>query len=286
MNKNILPAKDDAFFISINYNASSQNIVKCEYNLLLYCVSGSSVVEINYKKYNITPHTTVLLTYQDILMRVYVSTDFKGYCIAFSPNLLVSELAKLDFNFISTMKRNLAINWDGEYAVYIENIFKSIEHSEKFNDKDFTKCTILNQYVCFLNLLKLYFQKNNMMNVDDSNVVSSKKEYFYSFIRELFKFHKQSREVLFYANSLHISSNYLNEICQSISKHSAKELIDYYLSSQLKFELNNTSKSMQELTDEYNFPNQSYFCRYYKRIMGETPTKTRKDRKNNSFIIF
>ena len=125
-----------------------------------------------------------------------------------------------------------------------------------------------------------------MIEEKEGDVISSKKEYFYSFIRKLFNYHRQSREVAFYANALNISSNYLNEICQTVCEHSAKEIIDYYLSSQLKFELNNTNKSMQELTEEYNFPNQSYFSRYYKRIIGESPTDTRKNRTSDSVTIF
>ena len=286
MNRGESNTNEKAFFRNIHYSESALNVVKCEYNLLLYCYSGSAVVEINYKKYNVTPRTTIHLTYQDILMRVYVSTDFKGYCIAFSPGLLMAEFNKFEFNFISSLKRNCVICWNEEYATYIEQLFKAVMLCDKFDDEDLTKAIILNQYVCYIKLLKHYFQKNNMMDDIENDIISSKKEYFYSFVRELFNHHRQSREVFFYANTLNISSNYLNEICQSICEHSAKEVIDYYLSSQLKFELNNTNKSIQELTEEYNFPNQSYFCRYYKRMIGETPSDTRKNKTSNSFIIF
>ena len=286
MNRGELNINETAFFKHIQYSESALNVVKSEYTLLLYCYSGSAVIEINYRKYNITPHTTIHLTYQDILMRVYVSTDFKGYCIAFSPGLLMAEFNKFDFNFISALKKNCVISWDEQYASYIEQLFKTVTSCNEFDDEELIKATILNQYVCYIKLLKHYFQKNNLMDDKENEVISSKKEYFYSFVRELFNHHRRSREVLFYANTLNISSNYLNEICQSVCEHSAKEVIDYYLSSQLKFELNNTNKSMQELTEEYNFPNQSYFSRYYRRIIGETPTETRKNKRNNSFTIF
>ena len=74
--------------------------------------------------------------------------------------------------------------------------------------------------------IKSYFQKNNLINEKENEIISNKKEYFYSFIRELFNYHRQSREVLFYANRINISSNYLNEVCQSVCEHSAKEIID------------------------------------------------------------
>lgn len=286
MNNRELNKEKEAFLKHIHYSDSALNVVKCEYNMLLYCYSGSAIVEINYKKYNITPRTTIHLTYQDILVRIYVSADFKGYCMAFSPKLLMAEFNKFDFNFFSALKRNCVINWSEEYAKFIQNLFSTIQQCEMLGDDDFTKSTILNQYSCYIKLLKSYFQKFNMMVDKENDANSSKKKFFYYFIRELFNHYRQSREVFFYAEKLNISSNYLNEVCQSVCEHSAKEVIDYYLSSQLKFELNNTNKSMQELTEEYNFPNQSYFSRYYKRMIGESPTDTRKNKNSDSFIIF
>ena len=286
MNTVNINSDETAFFVPIQYSDTARNVIKCEQNLLLYCYSGSAVVEINYKKYNITPRTTILLSYQDILMRMYVSRDFKGYCMVFSPKLMMGEFNKFDFNFISALKRNAVINWKEEYAAYIESLFKTVELCVKFDDKELTKSTILNQYICYMKLLKCYFEKNNMLVENDKEVISSKKEYLYSFISKLFTYHHQSREVHFYAEALNISSNYLNEVCQSVCEHSAKEIIDLYISSQLKFELSNTNKTMQELTEEYNFPSQSYLSRYYRRIMGETPSDTRKNRISNSFTIF
>lgn len=286
MNRAIIDTGQQAFFRQIQYSESAKNVVKCEYTLLMYCYSGNAIVEINYKKQNITPHTTVHLTYQDILMRVYVSTDFKGYCIVVSPELLLAEFNKLDFNFISAIKRNNVINWNEEYTPYIENLFKTVILSQNFNDEELTKSIILNQYLCYIKFLKFYFQKFNMMTENLNEITSNKKNYFYSFIRELHIHYRQSREVLYYANTLNISSNYLNEVCQSVCEHSAKEIIDYFLSSQLKLELNSTNKSMQELTEEYNFPNQSYFSRYYKRLMGETPSDTRKNKTTDTLTIF
>ena len=84
--------------------------------------------------------------------------------------------------------------------------------------------------------------------------------------------------MLFYANELGISSGYLNEICNDVSSHSAKDIIDSTVMARLKFELSYTSKSVQELADEYNFPSQSYFSRYFKRMTGLTPSEFRKKR--------
>ena len=50
------------------------------------------------------------------------------------------------------------------------------------------------------------------------------------------------------------------------------------LAARLKYELSYTTKNIQELADDFNFPSQSYFTRYYKRMTGLTPSEFRKER--------
>lgn len=275
----------DFYYFPIAHSETEKSIRKCEYNVLFYCEEGSAIVEINYQRYNIKPRTTAIFLFKEVVSRLYVSKDFSGKCVAFLPSLLMMESRNYDFSFLSALRRNPVITWDVKYADFIEQMFKIIDMAKEYKDETFLKKTAMCQYFCFMNLLKFYFQHNNMLENVDNNMVSSKKDYFVAFIKELVKSCRQSREVLFYANSLNISSNYLNEVCQTVCEHSAKEVIDQYVSSQLKFELYNTNKSMQNLTEEYNFPNQSYLSRYYRRMMGETPSQTRKSRSEKNLSI-
>ena len=106
-----------------------------------------------------------------------------------------------------------------------------------------------------------------------------KRELFKKFIEKIVESYTVSREVLFYANELGVSSGYLNEVCNDVSTHSAKDIIDSAVVSRLKYELSYTSKTIQELADEYCFPSQSYFSRYFKRLTGLTPSEFRKKRQ-------
>ena len=280
-------SKEDVFFTPLMYSESARSFAKCDQTALILCTEGSAIVEINYRKYNIVPNTTMSLTYMDIVSRLYVSPDFRGYCLSISPMLISAQLQKMSFSFLAAARRNNVIKWENHYAAYIEQLFKMIDRCREFDDYDLFRTTVINQYFCYVNLLKSYLQKNSMMNEEqkESNS-SSKKDYFVLFIKELFTHYKVSREVLFYANQLKISSNYLNEVCHNVCEHSAKEVIDNYISTQLKYELCNSDKSMQELSEEYNFPNQSYLSRYYRRIIGETPTDTRKNNSDKHITIF
>ena len=123
-----------------------------------------------------------------------------------------------------------------------------------------------------------YYNKYIAKKESAYEYIPRKKELFRTFIKTLVESHSVSREVLFYANELGVSSGYLNEVCNEVSGHSAKAIIDSAVTARLKYELSYTSKSIQELSDDFNFPSQSYFTRYYKRMTGLTPSEFRKKR--------
>lgn len=289
MKKYFEDKENNVFFLTVQGDKRKNNIIKCEYNILMYCETGTSIVEINFKRYHITPHSTILLTYMDMVYCVYMSNDFRAKCVVFAPSLLNGLIKINDVTFYTTIKRYSIIEWNVEYALYIENLFNIISISKGFDDKEIFEQTAINQFVCFINLLKFYFQKNNLLRDDDVNLdisSSSKRDYFHAFVKNLLVSYRQSRKVSFYANTLNISSNYLNEICLSVVGRSTKDIIDYYISAQLRFDLKNSKKSMLQLAEEYNFPNQSYLSRFYRRMIGETPIETRKNCSINPLLIF
>ena len=269
------------------YSESARNFARCDQNVLILCTSGTAIVEINYRKYNIVPDTTISLSYMDIISRLYVSNDFHGYCLSLSPALVSAQLQKMNFAFLAAAKYQNVIKWDRAHAGYLAHILESVARCKEFGDSELFRTTAVYQYFSYMNLLKSHLYSNSMIDDEQKeSAPSSKKDYFVSFIKELFACFRESREVLFYANRLKISSNYLNEVCHNICEHSAKEVIDNCVATQIKFELCHSDKPMQQLADEYNFPSQSYLSRYYRRIIGETPTDTRRNSSGRHIAIF
>ena len=287
MSNSVPGREEDVYFVPIAYSESARNFARCDQNVLILCTSGTAIVEINYRKYNIVPDTTISLSYMDIISHLYVSPDFRGYCLSLSPALVSAQLQKMNFAFLAAAKYHNVIKWDRAHARYIGQTLESLAMCKEFGDSELFRTTAIYQYFSFMNLLKSHLHSNNMIDEEQKeSTPSSKKDYFVSFIKELYVSFRESREVLFYANRLAISSNYLNEVCHNVCEHSAKEVIDNCVATQIKYELCHSDKSMQQLADEYNFPSQSYLSRYYRRIIGETPTDTRKNSNGRHIAIF
>ncbi len=79
----------------------------------------------------------------------------------------------------------------------------------------------------------------------------------------------------FYARELCITPKYLTTLIRRVSGKSVSEWIDIYVVLEAKALLRFSNRSVQEVAYALNFPNQSFFGSYFKRITGMSPSEFR-----------
>ena len=105
--------------------------------------------------------------------------------------------------------------------------------------------------------------------------LSRQDQVFRNFTISLAKNVSQHRTVEFYANEACLTPKYFSTV---IKKRSGKLPMDWITERTIvliKFLLHNSDKSIQEISNDLNFPNQSFFTRYFKSHTGFTPTAFR-----------
>ena len=100
---------------------------------------------------------------------------------------------------------------------------------------------------------------------------------FFNYIRLVRDHFKQERRVSWYANQLCITPKYLSETIKTISKRTPNEWIDYYVVLELRLLLKNSDKSIKEIAEYLNFPNQSFLGKFFKDHVGVSPSAFRKN---------
>lgn len=246
--------------------------------IIALCTCGEIDVEINYVVYKFKKNSVMILKPLDIVTFIGKSDDLNGKVLLLTNNAISPMLANFNAKIFKSMKNLPIISYDSHYLDMIAQFFAMLEQAQAVLDyENFEEYTA--KMVAAMFVLQESYVKNVLGdNVSVPGVVMRKRELFRKFVEAIIESYMEAREVLFYANVLGVSSGYLNEVCNEVSGHSAKEIIDMAVSSRLKAELSYTSKTIQELADEYNFPSQSYFSRYYKRMTGMTPSDFRKAR--------
>lgn len=86
----------------------------------------------------------------------------------------------------------------------------------------------------------------------------------------------REHQIGFYAAKMCLTERYLGTIIRQTSGVTAKEWIDRALVTRIKVELRHSDKTVAQISDEMNFPNPSFFSKYFKRLTAVTPLEFRE----------
>lgn len=95
--------------------------------------------------------------------------------------------------------------------------------------------------------------------------------HFDRFMRLLEENYKHQHTIKFYSDKMGLTPKYLSLMIKKVSGKLATEWIDDYVVLEAKNLIKYSSMSIQEISYALNFPNQSFFGKYFKRHTGLSP---------------
>lgn len=98
---------------------------------------------------------------------------------------------------------------------------------------------------------------------------------FYNLVFDHFKEH---RNTAFYADKLCITPNYLAMVTRQICHESPKQVIDRQVTLEMKYILQHTEMTAEQIAHALHFPDTSYMCRFFRRQTGCSLSEYRKNR--------
>lgn len=101
--------------------------------------------------------------------------------------------------------------------------------------------------------------------------------YIHGFMRLLHLNFAKERNMSFYAERLCISPKYLSMITKEATGRTATEWINDFVITEAKNQLRFSGKSIQQVAYALNFPSQSSFGKFFKRVTGQSPSEYQKN---------
>lgn len=96
---------------------------------------------------------------------------------------------------------------------------------------------------------------------------------FFSLLNKHVRMH---RKVGFYAGCLCITSKHLSKVISQVTGHAPSFWISDFVTKEAKALLKSSQMTVTELSELLNFPNSSFFARYFKRYTGVSPQEYRE----------
>ena len=271
-----LPDKEPfALGIHVQMGELLQELERLENFSLLFVNQGSARIELDFQTYDMHANYYIALAAEQFFQWLETSPDFTVSYLTFTRDILLEIITPFPPSFFAFIKQyavSLPMPKDEEKRIYrllqiVQDLYTEKEHT-------FRLPMLKN---CLQNFLMDIYDKTKAQFLHrDAQNTTRQEELLEKFIALVFQHSSSHRDVQFYADQLCITTRYLSSIIQKLTGHTPKEIIDDRCIQEIKMRLRTTNDSMQEIAFQLNFPDQSFFSRYFKKHTGITPAEYRQ----------
>jgi len=270
----------DNSYLKLDSSSTDFNELKAKIPLILdagvvvfVCLEGEGKIVVDMQTISIRRGSFVILLPYSVIQLADITDDAKITLIAtgmgFLEKLALSHPVE---NYVEKIREMPCLQLNEDQLEEAKNIYLFVEKLYKEATGPL-KQEIQNSLLTLLALeIVTLFAENNSTGKPR---LSRQEQVFRNFTISLAKNVSKHRTVEYYANEACLTPKYFSTL---IKKRSGKLPMDWITERTvvlIKFLLLNSDKSIQEISNELNFPNQSFFTRYFKSHTGVTPTAFR-----------
>ena len=234
--------------------------------------NGRARVLINLIEYIFRPNYIYLIAPGSIIQIIETSQDFDAHMMAIEHNFLPVSGKEEFFAHFLQRKKNLLLPLTTTEQVQIENFITVMW--DVLQEPVFRKEVIQHLLAGLLYNIE-YIAKNKGQS--ESSPLTHQNDIFQRFISLVNTYSKTERNVSFYADKLCLTPRYLNTVIRQASQQTVMDWINQSIILEAKVLLKHSNRLVYQISDELNFPNPSFFSKFFKRMTGMTPQEYQKN---------
>lgn len=248
--------------------------------VLLLCEEGSVRIKTESEEYAIEKNH-LFINFPGQIIYATDAHDCKMHIAAIDVDFIRNM--NLDFKQIAgkllDLKNCQFMKLDDNAFAGMRGLETCIISEIKDNGRDATSGEILR---CLVSAL--FFQigreieRHTPEKLADKEMFDKNAGYFKDFMLLLNEHYKKERSVGFYADKMHLSPKYFTTLIKRTSGRTAAEWINQYVILEAKNLLKYSTMNIQEIAYYLNFPNQSFFGKYFKHHSGMTPSEYKRSK--------
>jgi len=246
---------------------------KVDVTAIIICIKGKTEGSINLKKYHTDGACFITVLPGQIMEYKFISDDFSGLFIIMSPKFtdsLISNVADRLPLFLSVLD-NPIITLDENALEGMINYFDLMKKVIQVKDHPYRLETVR-----YLTLAFFYGAGVYLHNVSENRKMTRREIIVEKFLKLAQNNYKRERGLEFYAQKLCITTRYLSKVIKETSGKPANDWIDEYVTLEAKALLKSTEMTIDQVSEELNFPSQSFFGKYFKRVTGMSPKEYKR----------
>lgn len=244
--------------------------LKIQFAIVLICQKGTIRMRINMVEYTLNDNELLTILPNSVIDNISCDSESRLCIIAFSNYDLIPETNLKGSIYIRRMIYN-----QYKYSVReddledILSLYRMIKRRMQKKNYELLRESIRGfLQILFCDTYHVIASKENIM---EQQIVKRQQILFDRFLRCVHEHYLEERSIRFYADKLCITSKYLSREIFKVSGRYAGEWIRDFVILEAKALLKSGLYTVQQVGDRLNFPNPSFFCKYFKAATGQTP---------------
>lgn len=243
---------------------------------MLITTHGTVTVSYGRDRVVIAPRTVVRAVPENFITFEMPSIDFQAKLVSISKDMLNLTATGFSPNTYLYVRQNPIFTLTEDETEGILELF----HLIKKKTESMRSATEEQVFHCLI--MALYYELTGCINrqiEEKPQLVLSHKELLYKrFLTLLQENIRMEHSVTFYANQLCLTPQYISSVLKELSGMSTSKWIDGMLLAEAKTLLFSTENNIQQIANELNFPDQSSFGKFFKKMTGMSPANYKKQK--------
>jgi len=242
------------------------------------CVKGNGRTRINFREYDMEKNTIITVMPYFITEIIEKTPDLTLEYLMFSTDFIPPMQPNPNFDVIKYIIETPCIQVTQEEVDKLLDFHNFIVSHYKRKDHPFREG--MAKTLLFALLIEIGSIYHNMFvrggEKNEVTPASRQEEQISLFFNLLIENHKQEKSLQFYADKMCLTSKYLSTLVKERTGQTAMDWINEALIASAKYLLKTTDMTVVQVADEINFPNPSFFGRFFRKHTGMTPVQYRE----------
>ncbi|MCQ2141063.1 MAG: AraC family transcriptional regulator [Bacteroidales bacterium] len=256
-----------------------------EFNIVMYSNGGEAQLNVKGRDYTLSRKCMSVFRKGQTVQIREMSPNFRYNVLAIGGDIGQELSVSSVFLGLFILDETPVLRVTSEYAEATILFFGAMERVIRFSANPYKNECVLSLLRAFFYSTGYYLNKALRFNCADLYRLSvehqqDKASLITRFINLVETHAQKNRKMSFYSEKLGYNPKYLSAVVKKETGLSGQDLIDQYAVLGAMAKLSYAHKSIKEISNEMEFPSQSDFGKFFKRMTGQSPLAYKKQRRS------